>query len=103
VDLRGAESRHAKEIEETGGRGCAELLEIPRLARLDQIAHDGERGGADALRLRQLAAAGEGREIVRVERDERRGGLLVRAHLEGALAGQLEVRGDLSEHVRRGA
>jgi hypothetical protein len=79
VDPGGRESGDAQQIQEAGGGRRAKLLEVGGLARLDEVAHDGERGGAKAARAGEPAALVEGREVVGVESEERRRGLLVRA------------------------
>ena len=71
LNLGGVESGNPKQLQQAFRDSLAQLVEIRRLARLDQLANDRQRRGSDPRYLRQLARAQEWGEIIGVERDER--------------------------------
>ena len=86
VNLLDTESGNADEFYQAFRRCLAELLEVLRLARLHEIANDGERGGSETANTGELSGSEQGREIVRSERQHAARGPLIRARLEAILS-----------------
>ena len=95
LNLGGVESRNPKELQQSFGDSLAQLVEIRRLAGLDQLADHRERRGSDPWCVRQLARAQQGGEIVGVEGDERARRPGVCPRLEFLLAFHFEECADL--------
>ncbi len=100
-DLRGRQAWHAQHLEQALGCNGPELLEVQRLTMLDEIADDGKGRRTESAHRRELAASQGVAEIVGLESAQGASGGVVRASLEAILAVQLEIRRDLTQHMRR--
>src|SRR5438045_9190061 len=74
LDLGGVEAGNTEQVEQSLRDSFAELIQVGRFARLDQLAHNGECRRPDAGRICELTGTNERREIVRVERNQCSGG-----------------------------
>ena len=105
-DLMNSRRRHpgnGEHVEQSLGHRLAQLLEVARLAGLDEVANHRECRRAEAAHAGERAGFEHRREIVRAERENSRRRAGVRANFERALAVELEVRRDLRQHVRGSA
>ena len=102
VHFCNGEPRNPEQVGHAGRQAGLQFGEVSRLTGLDEVAHDRQRGLAEAGGARQRSVTIQGTEVIGIERNERSRRLFVCSALEGALAAQLEKRGDAGERVRGG-
>src|SRR5688500_5829267 len=102
LDLRDAEPGYSHQLQHAFRNFHAKLLEVLRLAVLDQVTVDAERRGAESGNLRELALHVEGREVIGVDAEDRFRRGAISACLEPVLGAEVEELGDLGEDMGRG-
>src|SRR5438477_12324599 len=102
MNARRRQPLNVEHVEQPLGHRLAQLLQVARLARLYEIAHDGQRRGSEPANAGEIAGTIQWREIVGAEGEERLCRACVRATLERALPLELEIGRNLRQHVRVG-
>jgi len=91
VNSRGRHAGNGEHLEQSLGQRLAELLEVARLAGLDEVANHRERSGAEATHARERPGFEHRLQVVRAKGEDGRRRPGICTNFERALTIELEV------------